>query len=752
MKRRHFLQSAGSALTALGVNQLDIQHNSWRYAKVMAQSTPRKLALLVGINAYPDAPLNGCINDAYLQRELLIYRFGFNPKDILLVTDETNIKPTRAGILQAFEEHLIKQAKPGDVVVYHFSGHGSQVFDPESGAADQLNSTFVPIDREISTSAKRTIVSDMMGETLFLLMSALPTENVAVVLDSCHSGGGKRGNLTIRAIDGGAKVNPSPRERTYQEEWLSKLGKSRQWLKQERQKSIAKGIVIASAARNQLAADTPFDGFFAGAFTYVMTQYLWQATGDEQISSILANVARSTTRISTTRQIPEFEVKQDSNNDKKTAYFTKHQLPSAEAVITKLSGKSVELWLGGIESQSLPAFNKNALFSILDNQGKNVGTVRLESRNPQNGLIAQGTLAETSQPNAIKPGLILQEQARAIPNDFKLRIGLDESLGTDKLTASQELARLNRIEAMSVGQTEVQYILGRMTEANYQELQQRKFADIPPIGSLGLYAPGLDLIPGSFGTAKETVTAAINRLKAKFRSLLAARLVKLTLNADSSKLKVSALMKLLDSQSGKPLDVAASAFTVRGSTASSSQLPANIKPNLIEIAGGIPQLPLGTRVQFLVENKESKDLYVSLLVITPEGEMIVLFPNTWAATTDAALIKAGETRQIPEAGKDPFKITVGKPLGTVEVLIIASANPLREALKKLQAIAESRGQRGGPLPLESDATGVIDDLLGDFSRGTREDRSLYASVDPTVRSVDTAQLAALSITFRAVEA
>lgn len=746
MKRRHFLQFATSTLTTLGLSQFDIQQHSWRYAKVVAQNTPRKLALLVGINNYTDAPLRGCINDTYLQRELLIHRFGFNPKDILLVTDETNLKPTRAGILQAFEEHLIKQAKPGDVVVYHFSGHGSQVFDPNSGATDQLNSTFVPIDREISTSGEQKIVSDVMGETLFLLMSALKTENVAVVLDSCHSGGGKRGNLTIRAINSNANIIPSSMERDYQEQWLSKLGKSRDWLQQERQKSIAKGIVIASAARNQLAADTPFNGFSAGAFTYVLTQYLWQTNADESINSVIANVARSTTRISSTRQIPEFEVKKGSNNDKKPVYFITHKLPSAEAVVTKVAGKSVELWLGGIDCKSMAAFNKDAVFFMVDNQGKNLGTVRLDSRNPNNGLIGQGTIVETAQSNAIKPGLILQEQARAIPNNLTLRIGLDDSLGADKQAAFQALSNLNRIEPLALGNTEVQYILGRMTEANYRELQQGKVADIPPVGSLGLYAPGLDLIPGSFGAANENVTSAINRLKAKFRSLLAARLVKLTLNADSSKLKVSTVMRLLNAESGQPIDVAASAFTVRGSTINSTQFPANIKPN----SGEIPKLPLGTRVQFLFENKEDKDLYVNLLVITPEGEMVVLFPNSWAATSDAALIKAGETRQIPEVGKDPFKITVGKPLGNVEVLVIASATPLREALKKLQSIAVSRGQRGGPLSLDSDAVSVIDDLLGDFDSGTRGSRSLYASFDSTVRSIDTAQLAAMSITFRVI--
>jgi hypothetical protein len=114
--RRHFLQFAGSTLATLGLSQLNIQQAN-RYGKVLAQSTPRKLVLLVGINKYPSQPLRGGVNDMELQRHLLIHRFGFNPNDIHTLTDE---QATRQDILKAFEEHLIKQAKPGDVVVYHY--------------------------------------------------------------------------------------------------------------------------------------------------------------------------------------------------------------------------------------------------------------------------------------------------------------------------------------------------------------------------------------------------------------------------------------------------------------------------------------------------------------------------------------------------------------------------------------------------------------------------------------------------------
>ncbi len=119
MRRRHFFQFAGSALTTLGLSYLDIIQQGNRYAQVLAQSTPRKLALLVGINQYPASQrftnLEGCVTNVELQQELLIHRFGFNKSDILrLTSDPSDKQPTRNNILTAFEKHLIKQAKPGD--------------------------------------------------------------------------------------------------------------------------------------------------------------------------------------------------------------------------------------------------------------------------------------------------------------------------------------------------------------------------------------------------------------------------------------------------------------------------------------------------------------------------------------------------------------------------------------------------------------------------------------------------------------
>ncbi|MEH2124960.1 caspase family protein [Nostoc sp.] len=242
--RRQFLQMTGSTVAGLGLSQFFTQAD--RFGKVLAKSTPRKLAFLVGINKYPgEDALRGCVNDIELMRHLPIYRFGFQPTDILTLTDE---KATRTGILQGFEEHLIKQAKPDDVVVFHYSGHGSQVYDPNPITEELgLNGTFVPVDSGLPVGypEKKGTVQDIMGHTLFLLMSACQSENFTAVLDSCFSGGATR-NYKVRSRPGSNSVEIAAKEKDYQRKWLSKLNLSRQEFIRRYRAGVDKGVVLAA--------------------------------------------------------------------------------------------------------------------------------------------------------------------------------------------------------------------------------------------------------------------------------------------------------------------------------------------------------------------------------------------------------------------------------------------------------------------------------------------------------------------------
>ncbi|MCA1992075.1 MAG: caspase family protein [Coleofasciculus sp. S288] len=389
--RRHFLQFFGSALAGIGINQLLFQRQAQRYGQVLAQSTPRKLALLVGINNYASYPLEGCLNDVELQRNLLIYRFGFNPKDILVLPDE---EATRAGILTAFEDHLIKQAKPGDVVVYHYSGHGSRIFDPNpivvEPGQEGLNGTFVPVDGNLPDGYPDVggSVQDIMGHTLFLLMSALKSENVTVVLDSCFAGGATR-EARVRSRDGGKNVLVSSDEKTYQEQWLSRLKMSPEDFVKGYRAGVAKGVVLAATAPDQLARELNINGFKAGLFSYLLTHYFWQE--DSNIERVFQKILPEIPQ--DFDQLPRYEVKVGREYHQQSPYFINTPNSTAQAVVTRVSRDTAELWLGGVDLRQVEA---GTVFTAIQGTGQ----VKVLSRD---GIVAQTTVEK-----AVTEGMLLR--------------------------------------------------------------------------------------------------------------------------------------------------------------------------------------------------------------------------------------------------------------------------------------------------------------------------------------------------------
>src|SRR5581483_11460630 len=104
---------------------------------------PRLWALLVGIDQYAAVPvLRGCVNDVQAMRSLLIDRLGVPEASIRLLTDG---QATRAGMLQAFQSFLIDNPaiERGDQILFHYSGHGSQMRDVTGTEPDGLDETIV---------------------------------------------------------------------------------------------------------------------------------------------------------------------------------------------------------------------------------------------------------------------------------------------------------------------------------------------------------------------------------------------------------------------------------------------------------------------------------------------------------------------------------------------------------------------------------------------------------------------------------
>ncbi|KAK2661424.1 hypothetical protein Ddye_007957 [Dipteronia dyeriana] len=145
----------------------------------------QRRAVLVGCN-YPNtnSELHGCINDVVAMKEVLIKRFKFESSGIELLTDATEpgsslvIMPTGANIKAALKR-MVDGAEAGDVLFFHYSGHGTRIPSMKPGRPFRQDEAIVPTDFNLITDLDfRQLVNRLPKGTSFTILS-----------DSCHSGG-----------------------------------------------------------------------------------------------------------------------------------------------------------------------------------------------------------------------------------------------------------------------------------------------------------------------------------------------------------------------------------------------------------------------------------------------------------------------------------------------------------------------------------------------------------------------------------
>jgi len=248
-----------------------------------APDGPQKLALLVGINnyKYPDriSPLAGSINDVEDMRQVLIGKFEFPPANIMVLEDS---QATHAAIIQAIQTQLIAKAKQGDIVVFHYSGHGSQMKDVTGKMISGLDETIVPYDSRDPEGK----VFDISGAELhgLLLQLAAKTKNLTFILDSCHSGTLVRG-ARVRSIPADTRTPPP---------LPSYAVPVTRGLDQTNDQGIPKFAFIAAATSKESAFEHFTEGKDHGALTYFLARQLRSAkagvTYRDIMDSVIGNV------------------------------------------------------------------------------------------------------------------------------------------------------------------------------------------------------------------------------------------------------------------------------------------------------------------------------------------------------------------------------------------------------------------------------------------------------------------------------
>jgi hypothetical protein len=138
--------------------------------------TGRRTALCVGIDAYPEPNrLSGCVSDARQWQAVFQQHLGF--QEVLRLEDREATHDRILGELR----RMVSQARAGDVLAFHYSGHGTTLPDDDGDEEDGNDEAMVPVDfadgRFIRDDDLRGIFSELadgVGLTCFM--------------DCCHSG------------------------------------------------------------------------------------------------------------------------------------------------------------------------------------------------------------------------------------------------------------------------------------------------------------------------------------------------------------------------------------------------------------------------------------------------------------------------------------------------------------------------------------------------------------------------------------
>ena len=144
-------------------------------------------SLLVGVDVYerPEIPrLNGCVNDVALVRRLLKEYFGVPNEDIRVVVNQ---RATRDAIVHRLRT-MIRDAQDGDILVFYYSGHGSQIRDRNGDElSDNLDELICPYDMDWD---RRTYILD--DDFVALFAEARADVLIEAFFDCCFFGAGTR--------------------------------------------------------------------------------------------------------------------------------------------------------------------------------------------------------------------------------------------------------------------------------------------------------------------------------------------------------------------------------------------------------------------------------------------------------------------------------------------------------------------------------------------------------------------------------
>ena len=266
-------------------------------------------ALLIGVGEYLDSDnwnKLSSVNDVNILGKALEMH-GFNPENIHKLTNQ---KATKSGILNAIEMYLTKKVYPGDIVYFHFSGHGQQVKDDNGDEIDGLDEALVPYDSPQKyikgiNEGNLLLRDDELEKALFKIRKKLgPKGKLIVTIDACHSGTATRGLRTTRGTDIIMADSMYIRQRAINSlDTNSSISEST-----KENNSLAPLIALFSSSPHQLSYEYSDEKNEYGLFTFALVKSLEELSKHATFFDLLEKI-KLKIRANTSQQIPQAEGK-----------------------------------------------------------------------------------------------------------------------------------------------------------------------------------------------------------------------------------------------------------------------------------------------------------------------------------------------------------------------------------------------------------------------------------------------------------
>jgi pimeloyl-ACP methyl ester carboxylesterase len=290
-------------------------------------------ALLVGIDKYQDPvhSLQGCVNDITAIAQYLKERVTKDQYQLHLHILQDQ-EATRQAIIDGFRQHLCN-AQSNDVVLFYYSGHGSQEQAPQEFwhlEPDRFNETLVCYD------SRQEGGWDLADKELAKLITEVSAKNphITIILDCCHSGSGTKNPFQETGV---RLASTDKRQRPldsfiFKLEELEKLSKSNNGEVDFIGLKLPKGrhILLGSCQDSQLAKEYNGGGQKRGVFSYFLMDTLQQANGKLTYRDLF-NRAKAIIGSRVLDQSPQLEINNPGDDNQffldgaiaeRTPYFT----------------------------------------------------------------------------------------------------------------------------------------------------------------------------------------------------------------------------------------------------------------------------------------------------------------------------------------------------------------------------------------------------------------------------------------------